>query len=100
MYRRIKKMKMETVLFGTYEEIKKWYDNLNIVPKERYVNKKIYNTEFKPFEEQLNKKDIAKIQMIGWFETELDNAENGIPEIKLRLMFKKVCLVNEIEGAF
>lgn len=86
---------MENILYGTYDEIKKWYDSLEItkLDHQNLQDKYICNTEFLPFDKQLTKEKVEQVTMIGWFKTEvIIDKYNGIPEITNRLYFKKVCL--------
>jgi len=89
-------MKEELILYGTYDELKNWYDSLEIKPRdftdiENYIN---CNMELKPFDEQLDKIEIGKVKMLSWFETEIDDLKN----IKLTLKCKKVCLVHDVNS--
>jgi hypothetical protein len=89
-------MKEELTLYGTYDELKKWYDSLEIKQRDdpsitNYTN---CNTEFMTFNNQLDKNEIGKFKIICWFETEIDDLKN----IKFILKSKKVCLVYDIDN--
>ena len=91
-------MKEELVLFGTYDEIKEWYDSLGIksrgsVPISQYV-------ELKPFEKQFEKikENISKVKVICWFEQEVTQAnvsKDKVPHVTITLRTKKVCMIHE-----
>jgi hypothetical protein len=77
-----------TVLFGTYDEIKKWYDDLELA---QIDNLKAEYLEFMPFERQINPDDIGKVQIIGRYRQEQDDKGDFI----LKLEVVEVCIINE-----
>jgi len=86
-------MKSEHVLFGTYDELKEWYEGLNIKPRGEF-NQPL--GEFKPFDEQILPIEPGKVKAIGWFEQTFKEAdENNIPEMRLTFQYEKVCITYE-----
>jgi len=77
-----------TVLFGTYDEIKKWYDDLKLA---QIDNLKAEYLEFMPFERQINPDDIGKVQIIGRYRQEQDDKGDFI----LKLEVVEECIINE-----
>lgn len=84
----------ESVLFGTYEEIKEWYNSLGIQKRDSVPPSELM--EYKPFDEQI-KEGKSDIKMICWLKQEI-NKDKIPPFIKLDLKSKLVHINLEKES--
>jgi len=101
-------MKEELVLFGNYNEIKEWYDSLNIKSRDLLdvadSSDTQTNLEFKPFSEQINEDDVGRVNQICWFQSEVSDEKKMLERpygeikfsVKLKIQCKKVCLLLDI----
>lgn len=83
-----------TVIYGTYNEIKEWYNNLDI--EEEYIfESDVKRFQFKSFDEQIKNDDehIGRIQFIIWFEADKLSEKHNM----FRLVSKKICLCYDID---
>jgi len=86
-------MKSEEVLFGTYDELKDWYNSLEL--KNRDEDHFAKSFEYKPFDEQLknNEEDFGKIKIILWYDQEILSKNPSKVSIIVRI--KKVCMISD-----
>lgn len=83
-------MKEYRVLFGTYDEIREWFESSSIKPKNSVMTNK-YFRDMDYFERTVSPDDIGKVKILSC----IDLSKNDEDQPVVKLIAQRVCVVEK-----